>query len=194
MQETSLSLLDRVRNQSDQDSWQRLVELYTPMIRGWLRRHGKMDQDTDDLVQEVLAVVVRKVPQFRREPRTGAFRKWLRTITVNCLRDSWKSQRKRPVASGDSGFLEMLNQLEDPESSLSQIWEQEHDQHVTQQLLEMIRPEFAAKTWQAFRSVALDGKPAAEVAAELGLSINAVFIAKSRVLTRLRQEGRGLID
>jgi RNA polymerase sigma-70 factor (ECF subfamily) len=192
--ETSISLLDRLREQPDSTGWQRLVDLYTPLIRGWLRRHGLPPQEADDLVQEVLTVVVRRLPEFRRAERTGAFRRWLRTITVNCLRDFWKRQRTRPRATGDSDFLHVLDQLEDPESALSRLWDEEHDRHVTQRLLEMIRPQFETSTWEAFQRVALHGVPPDQVAAELGMSVNAVFIAKSRVLCRLRQEGAGLID
>jgi RNA polymerase sigma-70 factor (ECF subfamily) len=194
MSETSASLLDRLRDQPDDASWQKLVDLYTPLIRGWLRRQARLEQDAEDLVQEVLAVVVRKLPQFRREPRTGAFRRWLRTITVNCLREFWRSRKNRPVATGKDEFLNMLEQLEDPNSGLSHLWDQEHDRHVTQRLLDMIKPRFEATTWQAFHRVAVEGAAADLVAAELGISLNAVFIAKSRVLSSLRQEGEGLID
>src|SRR6516162_3959788 len=127
MSETSTSLLDRLRREGDTSSWQRLIDLYTPLIRGWLRRHALLDQDADDVVQEVLTVVVRRLPEFRREPRTGAFRRWLKTITVNCLRDFWRAQRLRPRATGDSDFLAVLQALEDPNSELSRLWDREHD-------------------------------------------------------------------
>jgi RNA polymerase sigma-70 factor (ECF subfamily) len=193
--ETSASLLDRLRAAPDEETWRRLVDLYTPLVRGWLRRQAQLQtQDADDLVQEVLAVVVRRIPEFHREPRAGAFRRWLRTITVNCLRDFWRARRHRPVATGDTEFQKMLDELADPKSGLSRLWDQEHDQHVTQRLLEMIRPKFEEKTWRAFQRVALDGATPDETAAELGVTVNAVFIAKSRVLARLRQEGQGLID
>ena len=194
MSETSTSLLDRLREQPDSASWQRWVDLYTPLIRGWLRRNAMLGPDADDVVQEVLAVVVRKLPQFHREPRTGAFRHWLRTITVHCLRDFWRSKRLRPVATGDSNLLEMLDQLEDPDSALSHQWDLEHDRHVTHQLLELIKPKFEPSTWLAFQRVALEGVSPDQTAAELGMTVNAVFIAKSRVLSRLREEGEGLID
>jgi RNA polymerase sigma-70 factor (ECF subfamily) len=194
MSETSASLLDRLRLRPDEESWQRLVVIYTPLIRGWLRRYALLEQDADDLVQEVLTVVVRRLPEFRREPRTGAFRRWLRTIAVNCLRDFWRSQRLRPAARGDADFLQVLDALEDPTSDLSRLWDEEHDRHVTRHLLEMIRPKFEPRTWQAFRRVALEGASPEEVAAELGVTPNAVFIAKSRVLARLRREGAGLLD
>src|SRR5438093_321210 len=155
MSETSASLLDRLRHQPDADSWQRLVDLYTPLIRGTLRRHVLPEADRDDLVQEVLAVVVRRLPQFEHNRRPGAFRAWLRAITVNCLRDFWKAKRLRPVATGDSAFLEVLAQLEDPASGLSRLWDREHDLHVTRRLLELLRPQFMPATWRAFQRVAL---------------------------------------
>lgn len=194
MAETSASLLDGLQKQDDPAAWQRLVALYTPLIRGWLRQHARLDQDVDDLVQDILTVVVRKLPTFRREPRTGAFRRWLKNITVNCLRNFWRTRRNQPAAPGNSDFAQMLQELENPESHLSRVWDQEHDRHVMHYLLELIRPCFQPVTWQAFQRVALDGAPADEVAAALGVSVNAVFIAKSRVLARLRQEGRDLID
>ena len=194
MSETSVSLLDRLRLQPDEAAWRRLVDLYTPLIRGWLRRQGLPDPDADDVVQEVLAVVVRRLPEFRHSERTGAFRCWLRTITDNCLRDHWRAQRGRARATGHSDFLRVLEQLEDPDSGLSRLWDEEHDRHVTRQLLELIRPRFEDSTWRAFQRVALDGVPPEQVAAEMGMTVNAVFIAKSRVLHLLRQEGAGLID
>lgn len=194
MTNTSTSLLERLQSDPQSPEWNRLVEIYTPLVRIWLRRYAVDGSDGDDLVQEVLAVVVRRLPEFEHNERTGAFRNWLRTITVNCLRDWWRSSKRRPNATGDSDFYQFLHQLEDPTSDLSHAWNQEHDLHVTRRLLEMLRPSFEERTWQAFQRVTLDGQSATQVAADLGLSTNAVFIAKSRVLSRLRQEGAGLIE
>jgi RNA polymerase sigma-70 factor (ECF subfamily) len=194
MSETSLSLLDSLQQGPHVSSWQRMIDLYSPLIRNWLRRYALQDQDVEDLVQEVLAVVVRKLPDFQRKPQVGAFRRWLRNITVNCLRDFWRAQRYRPQATGQEGFAQVLEQLEDPESALSRLWDKEHDDHVIRRLLAMIRPRFEAKTWLAFQRVALEGVPVDQVAQELGLTVNAVFIAKSRVVRLLRLEGNGLLD
>jgi RNA polymerase sigma-70 factor (ECF subfamily) len=194
MVETSPSLLDRLRGPRDDVAWQRMTEIYTPLIRGWLRRHARLANcDADDVVQDVLAVVVRRLPEFERE-RAGSFRTWLRSITVNCLRRFHRTRRRRPPATGDSDVAEMLNQLADSESALSRLWDREHDEYVMRQLLELIRPRVEPKTWQAFERVALRGEPAQQVASELGLTTNAVFIAKSRVLAKLRAEAAGLID
>jgi RNA polymerase sigma factor (sigma-70 family) len=194
MSATSATLLERLRDRADAEAWQRLVDLYSPLLTGWLRRYALQSADVDDLVQEVLATVARETPQFRHSGRPGAFRHWLRTILANRLREFWRARRLRPAATGDSDFAQMLDQLEDADSGLSHLWEQEHDQHVARRLLAMIEPQFAPSTWQAFRRVVLEGARPDAVAEELGLTVNAVFIAKSRVLQRLRQEARDLLD
>jgi DNA-directed RNA polymerase specialized sigma24 family protein len=98
---------------------------------------------------------------------------------------------RKPARRRRRAFGKLLDELEDANSSPSVLWDQEHDRHVARRLMELIRPEFGTKTWQAFERTALDGARAEEVAAELRLSINAVLVAKSRVLQRLRAEARG---
>jgi RNA polymerase sigma-70 factor (ECF subfamily) len=193
MPETSISLLDRLRDSPDAASWQRLVDLYTPLIQTWLRRQGLQPADADDLAQDVLAVVVRELSAFEHR-RPGAFRSWLRTITANRLRNFWRARQARPAATGDSDFVRILEQLEDPHSELSRVWDREHDQFIVRRAMELIEPEFTPSTWQAFRRLAVDGAAVDAVAAELGLTANAVLIAKSRVFSRLRQEIQGLVD
>lgn len=194
MDPTSVSLLARLNTDSDTEAWSRVNAIYRPLIRGWLRKHDIRPDDADDLVQEVMIVVVRRFPEFRHNLRVGAFRAWLRTITVNCCRDFWRSNRLRPVATGGTEFGSYIEQLADPYNPLVQAWDREHDVFVTGQLLDQIRPEFEPKTWEAFRRAAVAGEPAAVIAADLGITPNAVFIAKSRVLARLRQEASGLVD
>lgn len=190
---TSFSLLGQLQA-DDQSAWRRFTDLYSPLLRGWLRRVGVRPDDADDLAQEALTVVVRRLPEFEHNGRPGAFRSWLRTICVNCCRDFWKASRLRPAAVGGSDFGAYLDQLADPDHELARAWEREHDLVVTRRLLDAIRGEFEAKTWDAFRRFALDGEPAAGVAADLGMTPNAVFIAKSRVLARLREVSAGLLD
>jgi RNA polymerase sigma-70 factor (ECF subfamily) len=194
MPDTPISLLERLRLRPDAASWRRLVDLYTPLIRGWLRRHALQEPDADDLTQDVLGVLVRELPNFRHDLRRGAFRRWLRNVTVNRLRVFWRAQRARPGAGGTADLGHILDQLADPDSGLSRLWDREHDLHVARRLLELLEPEFEPATWRAFRLLVLEGRPTAEVAAEVGVSPNAVRIAKSRVLRRFRQEVDGLID
>src|SRR5262249_47025885 len=140
MFETSASLLERLRQQPDAVSWKRLVDLYTPLLRGWLHRNLVPHDDVDDLVQEVMEVLVRELPHFRYDRQRGSFRGWLRTITVNRLRMFWRSRQHRPLATGDSDLARKLNELEDPHSALSKLWDREHDRHVARRLLELIEP------------------------------------------------------
>ena len=137
--DTSASLLASLRNVDDEQAWSRLVQLYTPLMRSWLRRYGAALGDAEDVIQEVLTVVVRRFEEFRREPRTGAFRAWLRTITANCLRDHWRRKNKQADAVGGSDFGNVVEQLADPNSGISQVWNREHDEHVIRYLFDQLR-------------------------------------------------------
>ncbi|MFO0967533.1 MAG: RNA polymerase sigma factor [Gemmataceae bacterium] len=193
MAETPRSLLERLRIQADPQSWQRLVDLYAPLLRNWLRHYGVSAADADDVVQDVLAVLVREIPHFRHDLRRGAFRRWLRGIMVNRLRVFWRERQARTSAQAPDPDT-FLQRLEDPSSELNDFWDREHDRQILQRLLTLLEPEFEATTWQAFRLVAVEGRSHLEAAQHLGLSPNAVRIAKSRVLKRMRQEAEGLID
>jgi RNA polymerase sigma-70 factor (ECF subfamily) len=187
---TSISLLDRLADSQDADAWQRLIDLYSPLIRGWLSRLQVPVQDVDDCAQEVLSVIVREITHFQHNGRPGAFRAWLRSITVNRVRELWRRRGEGPVP----GQLRSdLDQLEDPHSDLARHWDQEHDAHVVRQLLEVVKEECRPGVWEAFSRQVLDGEPAESVAAELHTTPNAVLIAKSRVLRLLRQRARGLV-
>lgn len=194
MDRTSLSLLERLRRESDPRSWARLVELYTPLLRRWLARYQVQDTDAEDLVQEVLMVVVRELPEFEHNQRTGAFRSWLRGILVHRLRNFWRTRQYRPLAIGDTEIKPLLDELADKSSELSRLWDRQHDEHVVERLLAWVRASFEPVTWKAFCRQMMDGAPAAEVAAELDISVDSAYAAKSRVLRLLRQEARGLID
>jgi RNA polymerase sigma-70 factor (ECF subfamily) len=191
--ETSVSLLERLAGTPTDDDWRRLLDLYQALLRAWLARAGVRPSDGDDLVQEVLLVVVREIGGFRRRGQ-GSFRAWLRTILAHRVRDYFRGQKYRPTATGDGDFLRRLDELESPASALSRQWDREHDDHVAASLMGRVQGDFAPTTWQAFRRHVLEGEPAARVAEELGLSLNSVLLAKSRVLKRLRQELAGLVD
>ncbi len=193
MDSTRQSLLLRAQT-GDSTSWEHLVALYQPLIRHWLSRQSIAPQDAEDLVQEVLLTLHRELPRFQHAGRTGSFRSWLRTITVNCARAFCRAGRCRVEAAGGSGFLETLQQLDDPSSELARAWDVEHDQQVCRRLLQILEQDFEPNTIQAFRRLVFDGASGAEVAGELGMSRAAVFMAQSRVLRRLREEAAGLLD
>ncbi len=194
MSQTPVSLLERLRSEPEPKDWQLFVQCYSPLIHNWLSRYRLVEMDVEDLTQDVLAVVVQEIGRFQHDGRPGAFRHWLRQVAVNRLRTWWRSCRRHPQGRGGSDFLHMLEQLEDASSALSRRWDQEHDHHLVCQLLHVVQRDFEPRTWRAFERVALEDAPAAEVAAELQMSVNAVLLAKSRVLRRLRQEFRGLVD
>jgi RNA polymerase sigma-70 factor, ECF subfamily len=191
--ETPISLLDRLTDRSDAEAWQRFVDLYTPFIRGWLWREPGLREEIDDLVQEVLAAAGRDLPGFQRQ-RIGSFRAWLRLVTFNRVKAHWKSRRADPLGQPGRASSDALAELADPASSLSRQWEQEHDAHVARRLLEQVAADFEASTIQAFEQLTLHGRKSNEVASDLKLSRNAVLLAKSRVMHRLRELGKGLLD
>ena len=194
MDDTSISLLDRVRLHSDSESWEKLSAIYTPVLHAWLRRYGLQSSDVDDLTQDVLVVIAREMASFEHTGHPGAFRGWLRTVLVHRLRNFWRSQKKLPSAKGGSDFLKEIDELEDPASALSHMWNRQHDDQVLRQALEQSKSKFTPNTWVAFQRLVIDGAKAAEVATELGMSVNAVLIAKSRALGHLKQVTQGLID
>ncbi len=192
MLSTSHSLLDRLQAEHDPQAWERLVAVYEPWLRGWLRRQPLQADEVDDLVQNILLVVSQKVPAFVHNGQPGAFRTWLRMILVNQVRNFLRARRHRQ-ALGAGGYPDWLEQLATA-SDLSRQWEREHDQHVVRRLLAAIQPEFRPGTWEVFRLLVLEDRPAAEVAQLCNMERNAVYAAKARVLARLRQELRGLMD
>lgn len=191
---TSVSLLQRLKSaQSDSEDWRRLDDMYRPMINGWLGRASVPADDVPDLTQNVLLTVAAELPRFERG-RLGSFRAFLRTITTYRVRAYWRDRKRQPVASGGDEPLEFLGRLEDPDSALSQEWDREHDHVVYGKLLAIVKPDFQPATWEAFERFVLHEIPASQVARDLGTTENAVYMAKARILGRLREEGAGLID
>jgi RNA polymerase sigma-70 factor (ECF subfamily) len=189
---TSVSLLDRLKAaRPDDPDWVRLQGIYLPWVRGWLGRVPGLRDETADLAQEVFAVIVRELPRFERQ-RPGSFRNWLRKVLVNRIRKHQASRRRIPTVGLDPAD-NSLDRLERPDSELAREWDRDHDRNVFDRLLAMVQPDFSPTTWQAFHKFALEGLPAADVAQELGLSVNAVIQSKSRVLKRLRAEAGGLL-
>jgi RNA polymerase sigma-70 factor (ECF subfamily) len=193
MHETRNSLLLRAQN-GEANAWKDLTDLYRPLILGWLNRQGVPASDREDLGQEVLLSVVKHLPTFQHSGQRGAFRAWLRTIVCRRTADYWRAIDTNALATGGSGATAALQQIADPDSELNRQWDEEHDQYVIHCLLDLVDEMFEPVSLQAFRRLTLDGASGAEVAQELGLSVAAVYVAKSRVLARIRQEAAGLID
>jgi RNA polymerase sigma-70 factor (ECF subfamily) len=187
LETTSISLLRRLHQPGDATSWARFVQLYTPLLMYWARKQGLQPADAADLVQEVFVLLVEKLPQFTHDP-ARSFRGWLRTILVNKARDRQRRLAAQPPARNDE-----LPALAVPDDGAA-LDEAEYRHHLVRRALELMQAEFEPATWKSCWETTIGDRPAAEVAAELGISTNAVYIARHRVLRRLRQELAGLLD
>jgi len=178
--ETSVSWLGRLVESPADADWQRLVHIYSPLISKWCFRAGVSIADIDDIVQDVLIVVIRRVNEFRHA-HFGAFRGWLRVILANHLKNYFRAQTHR-------NSLLPLDDVSDPNSELSRSFGREHDTLLALRAMGLVKPDFQASTWLAFLGQVVEGRNAHEVSEELQMSLNAVIKAKSRVLRRIRAE------
>ena len=191
---TASSLLERVRA-SEQGGWRRLVSLYGPLAYSWCRQAGLKSHDAADVVQEVFRSVFKHIDDFRRDRPGDSFRGWLRTIARNKVRDHWRRERVRPGAVGGTEAHVRLSQVPDNEPPDESEIDNSNEAHVVlRRALELVRSEFENRTWQAFWLTAVEDRDPGQVGAELGMTANAVYIAKSRVLSRVRAEFGELID
>jgi RNA polymerase sigma-70 factor (ECF subfamily) len=185
MNTTSVSLLGRLRQPEDQEAWRRFVHLYSPLLYYWARGVKLPQADAADLVQEVLLVVVEKMPEFAYDS-SRSFRGWLRTVTLN----KWRERCRRFATAPPAEDAE-LDSLADG-SGTNVFAEQEYRQWLVRQALQIMQSEFEPATWKACWETVVSARSPAEVASELGVSVEVVYGAKSRVLRRLREELEGL--
>ncbi len=184
----SSTLLDQLRSRRP-EAWQRFVRLYSPVVYRWCRRSGLAAEDAADVLQEVLSAVMLHLPDFRRDRPQHSFSGWLATITRNKVRDHFRRRHGRAEARGGSTAQHQMAEVpQPPELSEESIRpDAESAAWLSRGVLEAIRAEFEARTWQAFWRTTVDGQPPALVASDLEMSAPAVYMAKSRVLRRLRQ-------
>jgi RNA polymerase sigma-70 factor (ECF subfamily) len=195
---TSPSLLQRARDK-DSDAWQRIVQLYAPLVVHWCRKATLPASDIDDVVQDIFLSVSRELSGFRLDRPGGTFRGWLRVITRRRIADHFRRHSDRPIAEGGTTALRRLHDARDPlaeefEDGLASDDDAESEEgDLAHRALELIRHQFQPNTWQAFWRTAIDGAQPADLADELQMSQSAIRMARSRVLARLRQEMDGLL-
>jgi RNA polymerase sigma-70 factor (ECF subfamily) len=187
VESTSITLLQRLRLSGQESAWQRFVDLYRPLLFAWSSRAGLAPEDAADHVQEVFAHLVRKLPEFQYDRRKGAFRCWLRTVFVNKLRER---QRRKQRIAGQARDEELADLVDGADP----FTEQEYHQYLARRALELMQAEFETATWQACWESVVNDLPASQVAQKLGITENAVYIARHRVLRRLRQELAELLE
>ena len=196
---TSSSLLEGVKAR-DTDAWSRFSRLYSPLVYRWARQMGLQATDAADVVQEVFRAVALHVAEFRREKPGDSFRGWLYTITRNKVRDHFRRRGAQPQAEGGSEGQARLLEVPDvlPDDKLrddtTSVTLASAQAELTHRIMELVRAEFEPRTWQAFWLTTVDGRVPAEVAGELGMKVGSVYMAKNRVLARLRQELSGLME
>jgi RNA polymerase sigma-70 factor, ECF subfamily len=189
MTKTPASLLERLREPFEPEAWQRFVLLYTPLMFTWGRHVGLQEQDAADLVQEVFVKLVQVLPTFKYDAHKGGFRRWLRTVTLNTWRDQRKRRGDRPLPGNEAA----LAAVEAP-AGREAFWEAEYSLHLVNRAMALMQADFQPATWKAFWEQVVVGRPAKEVAAELGMSPGAAYAGKFRVLDRLRQELAGMLE
>lgn len=185
---TRASLLVRLRDAGDAGAWQEFVHLYGPVIYGFARKRGLQDADAADLMQEVLHSVSSAAQRLDYDPARGTFRGWLFTVTRNKVFNFLESRSRRVQGTGDSDMQRRLDQHANADGDLSADWEADYQRTLAAQAMERVKEEFQTATWEAFVLTAVEGQTPAQVASRVGLSVGAIYVAKSRVIARLRQE------
>jgi RNA polymerase sigma-70 factor (ECF subfamily) len=185
---TRLSLLVRLHDAADQEAWGQFVEVYAPLLHGFARKHGLQDADAADLTQDVLRAVLNAIGRLDYDPRKGSFRGWLFTIARNRLRNFLAARNRPGQATGDTSTQRLLEAQPAPDEQAA--WDQEYHRRLFAWAAERVRVQFEPTTWQAFWRTAVEGQSGQEVSVALGISAGAIYVARSRVLARIKEEIR----
>lgn len=187
--ETRATLLIRLRDASDQEAWRQFASIYTPLVYRYALKNGLQDADAADVAQETMCNIVRVICDFKYDPSRGSFRGWLLTVVRNSLRKRYRLAQHQSLGSGDTGVHELLHQSPDSSSlSADAAWDREYELWLFHKVANWIKGEFQSKTWDAFWKTTVDGLDVASVASELAMTCGAIYIARSRVLARIRAE------
>jgi len=184
---TRASLLVRIQDPHDAEAWRQFFDLYAPVVYGFARKRGLQDADAADLMQDVLRSVAGAAGRLNYDPARGTFRGWLFTVTRNKIYNLLDKQRRQTRGSGDSGAHRQLNDVPAPEDD-QKDWDRDYERRRFAWAADRIRDEFQENTWQAFWLTAVDGQSAKDAGSKLKMTPGAIYVAKSRVIARLREE------
>ncbi len=182
---TDTRLLVRIRNRADQQSWQEFVRIYAPVVHRKALRAGLQPADADNLTQEVFLKIARAMQRFELDERLGKFRSWFFTIVNRELITYRQKQHRQPRGSGDSRVQDFLQQQ--PSSEELQNWDEEIAQRLFACAAEQVRARCGSNTWEAFWRAAVLRQPHQQIAADLGMSVGAVGLAKFRVVNSIKK-------
>jgi RNA polymerase sigma-70 factor (ECF subfamily) len=184
MAETRVSLIQRVRNIADEVAWAEFFAIYRPLLLAYVRKQGVLEHDADDVVQDVFARLVPALAKFEFDAQRGRFRTWLWRVTHSALAD-W-ARRRATRDRAERGWIDQHEPANNGGSSTE--WDQMFRRRALEMAIERVRASTQSVTWACFEGKILNGRPAAEVALETGVSTNAVYLNASRVLARIREE------
>jgi RNA polymerase sigma-70 factor (ECF subfamily) len=189
---TRPSLIARLGDPADRAAWQEFVELYGSLVYGFARQRGFQDADAADLTQDVFLTVARSAGRWRFDRRRGSFRNWLYGITRHRIAKFRERRRSQPVGDGGTDAVLRLAEEPAPAPDEAAAWQDEFQRRLFRLAADQVRDSCAPATWEAFRLTAVEGRSGADVAAEVGLSVGAVYVARSRVLARITERIRRL--
>ena len=191
---TRPTLLFRIRDARDQEAWGRFIDLYAPLVYGFLRKRGLQDADSADLTQDVLRQVSVAAKSLEYDAKRGTFRGWLFTIVQNRLTDHWRKEGIREHGGGDTDGQQQLNEIPQPGGlDASADWDADYERQLFHYAANIVKQDFTPTTWQAFWLTAVDGIGGREVAEKLDLTVAAVYLAKGRVMARLKDQVKLLV-
>ena len=182
---TRPSLLVRLRDANDHAAWSQFVTVYTPLIFGFCCKRGLNETAAGDVCQDVLQAVAKAIPKYQYDPERSTFRNWLFTVVRSKFNNHLTAQSRQPRLAGDTTILQFAENEAD--AALEESWRREYQANLVRWASEQIQKEFKTQTWDAFRRTALQGEAPEVVAGELGLSLNALYVARSRVTRRLKE-------
>jgi RNA polymerase sigma-70 factor (ECF subfamily) len=183
-----MSLLARLRDPRDERAWAEFVEIYAPLIERLATRRGLQEADAADLAQDLFRAVAGAIDRWDPDPRLGSFRAWLFRIARNLIVDALAARGRHPRGSGDTEVHRMIEAHPDPNGSDdSALFEAEYRRRLFQWAAARVRNEFRDATWKAFWQTSVAGEPAKDVGRALGMTVGAVYVARSRVMARLKQ-------
>ena len=182
---TRATLLLRIRESDNADAWGQFVEAYTPLIYSFCYKGGLQEADAADVAQEVMRTVAGAIRKFEYDPQRGKFRSWLLTVTRSKLNNFLSKQQRQPLGAGPATLATLVDARETADD-LEEHWNRQYYQRLFDWAAAKVRPELEQSTWQAFWETAMERRSGEEVAQRLGISVGAVYIAKSRTLARLK--------